>query len=103
MKAMIARYPGNCGKCGQAIFKGDPINFFGRGRVEHQQCNGEDSSDPDVDEYREGGFPPSRSELENDRKLARRGISVTRFSSGETMTQNSRGRCIDAPCCGCCS
>lgn len=23
--------------------------------------------------------------------------------SGETMYQNSRGRCEDAPCCGCCS
>lgn len=26
-----------------------------------------------------------------------------RFSSGATMYQNKRGRCIDAPCCGCCS
>ena len=25
------------------------------------------------------------------------------FSSGQTMTRNSRGRCEDAPCCGCCS
>lgn len=28
---------------------------------------------------------------------------VTRFSSGATVTRNARGRCIDAPCCGCCS
>ena len=26
-----------------------------------------------------------------------------RFSSGAVMYQNSRGRCEDAPCCGCCS
>jgi hypothetical protein len=26
-----------------------------------------------------------------------------RFSSGATMYQNRQGRCIDAPCCGCCS
>jgi hypothetical protein len=33
-----------------------------------------------------------------------RGRSVAyRFSSGATMYQNSRGRCEDAPCCGCCS
>lgn len=30
-------------------------------------------------------------------------VVTYRFSSGETMTQNKRGRCIDAPCCGCCS
>ena len=28
---------------------------------------------------------------------------VTRFSSGETVYRNPRGRCEDAPCCGCCS
>jgi len=27
----------------------------------------------------------------------------TRFNSGSEMYQNSRGRCEDAPCCGCCS
>ncbi len=25
------------------------------------------------------------------------------FSSGQTAIQNRRGRCIDAPCCGCCT
>lgn len=41
--------------------------------------------------------------LASDRRLARNGLSVVRFSSGHVMTQNSRGRCEDAPCCGCCS
>lgn len=41
--------------------------------------------------------------LANDRRLARRGLSVTRFSFGAVHTQNSRGRCEDAPCCGCCT
>lgn len=27
----------------------------------------------------------------------------TRFSSGATTYRNPRGRCEDAPCCGCCS
>jgi hypothetical protein len=27
----------------------------------------------------------------------------TRYSSGAESFQNSRGRCEDAPCCGCCS
>lgn len=26
-----------------------------------------------------------------------------RFSSGEVMYRNKRGRCEDAPCCGCCT
>ena len=28
---------------------------------------------------------------------------VTRFSTGATVYRNPRGRCEDAPCCGCCS
>jgi hypothetical protein len=30
-------------------------------------------------------------------------VAYSRFSSGATTHQNSRGRCEDAPCCGCCS
>jgi hypothetical protein len=29
-------------------------------------------------------------------------VIVTRFNSGSTIYQNARGRCEDAPCCGCC-
>ena len=29
--------------------------------------------------------------------------AVTRFSSGAEVYTNRRGRCEDAPCCGCCS
>ena len=53
------------------------------------------------DEDSAAGLEPGT--LANDRRLARQGLSVTRFSNGETMTRNSRGRCEDAPCCGCCS
>jgi len=28
---------------------------------------------------------------------------VVQFSSGESYTRNRRGRCEDAPCCGCCT
>lgn len=31
------------------------------------------------------------------------GSSYTRFSSGAEVFTNKRGRCEDAPCCGCCS
>jgi hypothetical protein len=29
--------------------------------------------------------------------------TVTRFSTGAEVYTNRRGRCEDAPCCGCCS
>ena len=31
------------------------------------------------------------------------GGSYTRFSTGAEVFTNRRGRCEDAPCCGCCS
>jgi len=30
------------------------------------------------------------------------GVVTTRFNSGATTFRNARGRCEDAPCCGCC-
>jgi hypothetical protein len=30
-------------------------------------------------------------------------ISIYSPVSGNSWTQNSRGRCEDAPCCGCCT
>jgi hypothetical protein len=98
---MTAKYPGVCKRTGQPIRVGDTINYYGRGHAELVD-SGEDSHCDD-DEYREGSFPPSRAELANDRRLARQGLSVVRLSSGAVMTQNARGRCEDAPCCGCCS
>lgn len=33
----------------------------------------------------------------------RYGSSYTRFAGGGESYRNARGRCEDAPCCGCCS
>jgi hypothetical protein len=30
-------------------------------------------------------------------------VITTRFNSGAVVSVNARGRCEDAPCCGCCS
>ncbi len=94
---MTAKYPGTCAKCGGTFARGSTINWFGRGHAEHQSCG--ETVYHDEDEA--AGFEPGT--LANDRRMARRGLSVVRFSSGAVMTQNSRGRCEDAPCCGCCS
>jgi hypothetical protein len=104
VKTMIARYPGTCWACGETIRPGDKINFHGRGRVEHSVCR--NASDDDDGERFDGedeaaGLEPGT--LANDRRMAKRGLSITRFASGAVHTQNSRGRCEDAPCCGCCS
>ncbi len=98
MKTMTAKYPGTCATCGQPIKKGDTINFHGRGRAEHAECTDQERQ---TDEDEAAGLEPGT--LASDRHSAKNGLSVFRFSSGAVMTQNSRGRCIDAPCCGCCS
>ena len=105
MKTSIARFPGTCRACGEPIQPGDPINFFGKGHAEHADCQQEERTDlHDYEAEREDvdGFPPSRAQLASDRRLAKQGLTVIRTSGG-TFTQNSRGRCEDAPCCGCCS
>lgn len=38
-----------------------------------------------------------------DSSRSRYGSNYTRFSSGAEVFTNKRGRCEDAPCCGCCS
>jgi len=98
MKTMTAKYPGRCFECEQAIKPGDRINYYGRHHVAHAACEAE--ADQGGEDERAGLEPGT---LANDRRLAKRGLSVARFSSGAVMTQNSRGRCEDAPCCGCCS
>lgn len=98
MKTMTAKYPGTCRACGGSIQVGAMINFYGRGHAEHADCENQGKR---INEDDAAGL--ERGTLANDRRLARNGLSVVRFSSGHVMTQNSKGRCIDAPCCGCCS
>ena len=93
---MLAKFPGTCKVCNDPIRKGDAINFFGRGHAEHASCTAGVPEPEDNDDY------PSTNQLRGDRESARRGVSVTRFSSGAVVTRNARGRCEDAPCCGCC-
>jgi hypothetical protein len=97
MKSMIAKFPGVCRACGEQINPGESIDFYGRGHAEHSGCR----EPGQFDEDERAGLEPGT--LANDRRLARLGLSVIRLSSGAVLTQNSRGRCEDAPCCGCCS
>lgn len=99
-RIMQSKFPGNCRDCDARIMRGETISYHGRGNgVSCAQCIGQDRNEQDEDES--AGFEPGT--LASDRSLARRGLTVVRFSSGGSFTRSSRGRCEDAPCCGCCS
>ena len=103
MKTMHSKFPGTCRDCKATVPKGALISYHGRGAgISCAACSGADADDAEpVREDAAAGF--QRGTLATDRRLARSGLSVFRFSSGATMTRNSRGRCEDAPCCGCCT
>ena len=73
----VNRYPGKCADCGSTVAAGAGTLRGKRGRrwtVAHLVC--EKKGEPAVIQFVIGG---------------------------EEFIQNSEGRCIDAPCCGCCS
>jgi hypothetical protein len=80
---MNARYRGTCASCGESFGPGTPIEYDRkapkRQRARHADCS--------------AGAQVNRT--------ADRIITI-RTSGGE-FYQNSRGRCEDAPCCGCCT
>ena len=75
----VNRYPGPCSQCGARVpaLGGNLVRVSGQLRPVHLCCDDVTS--------------PTRSVVE------------FRFSSGEVATRNVRGRCEDAPCCGCCT
>lgn len=72
------RYPGNCMYCGNRVAAKAGKLLGGRGNweVAHLAC-----ADTGTGQVVETYFP----------------------STGERIYENARGRCEDAPCCGCCS
>lgn len=104
---MALRYPGHCKVCGAAIAKGDTA-FWDAGR-KTVTCQRLDCCDADGLATIKPLTGPwdTRTDLRV-RAEHRIGepapyVIATRFNSGATVYQNSRGRCEDAPCCGCCS
>jgi hypothetical protein len=98
MKNMISKYPGICRNCGESVQAGSSIVYHGKGNgITCAHCAALS------EEISEDCAGMERGTLASDRRLADRGLSVIRFSSGESFTRNRRGRCEDAPCCGCCT
>ncbi len=77
---MVNRYAGTCIECGSTVpANGGTVKREGsKWYVRHLVCDGDPSPD---------GTPR---------------VIETRTSGG-TFIRNARGRCEDAPCCGCCT
>ena len=86
MKTMTARFPGTCARTGAPIAPGDLIDYHGRGR---SILRARASANFDA------GANPQNSDLQ----LAVDHLVI----GGQSYYRNRRGRCEDAPCCGCCT
>ena len=76
-KLITLKFDGKCRECGSGLKAGDKAYWYGRGKVYGTSCHS----------------------MNNERKI----VSFYFPGSGEYAYQNSKGRCEDAPCCGCCT
>jgi hypothetical protein len=100
---MDLRYAGTCKVCGDAIPAGQRAYWDAAARtvtcwklscceadgLTEQECHGPAGTVTVRRAYRVGAAAPGL-------------VVTTRFNSGATTHRNARGRCEDAPCCGCC-
>jgi hypothetical protein len=96
MATMQARYPGKCARTGRPIVPGDTIDYDRRTKrctLIAARASEIDETGPDDDNESAGRIAPDTG----------RYISHTFRTSGGTFYRNKRGRCEDAPCCGCCT
>jgi hypothetical protein len=77
IKIMRAKYPGRCSRTGVPIRPGDEIAFDTATRTAYITC------EDDAQEINT--------------------ITLNDQGRYRTFTRNARGRCEDAPCCGCCT
>ncbi len=103
---MIARYPGRCARTGAPIRPGDAITPLGRKRYALAQHAEPDlalaeSIDPDLAQSDPEAAVAAGRYLRQ--SMARSVSSLWRGADGREFYRNKRGRCEDAPCCGCCN
>jgi hypothetical protein len=108
---MIARYPGRCARTGAPIRPGDTITPLGRKRYAlAQHAEPVDTIDPDL--ALAESIDPDLAQSDPEaaaaagrylRQSLARGVSHVWQSGGREYYRNRRGRCEDAPCCGCCN
>lgn len=75
------------------------------GGLWNPQLRGWDMPDAKAEEARAivAAAGPARVRSSGFRRSDRPVSTYTRFNSGGEQYTNRNGRCIDAPCCGCCS
>lgn len=105
---MELRYDGSCHVCGSAIVAGTRGFYDPESRevtCTDMVCAEKDGLTTEV-----LSWPNTYTKRLNTHRVGPRAPSVTptrvtttRFNSGAVEYRNSRGRCEDAPCCGCCS
>ena len=112
MRTIIARYPGQCARTGRAFAPGATIIVLGKGRYALADVPDDaPSSDPGLELAR--SIDPELADADPEgavsagrylRQSLARGVSdVWRTPYGKEYYRNRRGRCEDAPCCGCCN
>ena len=108
MRTMTARYPGKCSRTGAPIRPGDLIVYVGRGKAYLSDLI--PAVDPDLSLAR--SIDPDLADTDPDaaahagrylRQSLESGVSHVWNSGGREFYRNRRGRCEDAPCCGCCN
>jgi hypothetical protein len=105
---MNLRFAGSCKVCGSRIAAGDLAYWDSVART--VTCHAIDCADADGLTTNKPLTGPwdTRTDIREraDHRIGEAApvrVTVTCFNSGAVVTQNSRGRCEDAPCCGCCS
>lgn len=95
-RILDARYPGRCAACSDPLAAGDRIAHGGRGQALHPACAATGDVAPTGN--------AARGRTARGRRSRTPRVTVWRNASGHFIgSQNARGRCEDAPCCGCCS
>ena len=109
MKEMTARYAGTCCVTGKQIKPGDPIRYHGKGRSELisrtiMDWGADFNDDGTITDAVTGTLLTDDHPLDPPLPTRRKWVSsYFRSLDGREYYQNHKGRCEDAPCCGCCS
>jgi hypothetical protein len=106
---MSLRYAGSCKVCGSRIAAGEQAYWDANARTVTCEamacCEADGLTTEKLPTGPWDGPADQRITVRADKRVGAAApyVITTRFNSGAVVYQNSRGRCIDAPCCGCCS
>jgi hypothetical protein len=106
---MQVRYAGVCRVCGSRIAAGEQAYWDASARTVTCEamacCEADGLTTVQLPTGPWDGPADQRITVRSDPRIGSAApyVITTRFNSGAVVYQNSRGRCEDAPACGCCS